>query len=126
MAMFSRGDKYEKRKRRALKCRARIARVRGEGIHRLSVHRSARHIYAQVFTMDGSRSLVSASSLESEIRSGVATGGGREAARLVGELLAQRALKKNIERVAFDRGGFRYHGRVRALAEASRAAGLKF
>ena len=115
--------KYEKRMRRARRIRGRIRRA---GINRLSVHRSARHIYAQVFSMDGTRSLVSASSLDPEIREKIVNGGNREAAKQVGQLLAARALEQNIEKVAFDRSGYSYHGRIRALAEAVRAGGMKF
>lgn len=93
---------------------------------RLAVFRSARHIYAQIIDDDLGHVLTSASSLDRELRGSLKTGGNTEAAREVGKLLAQRAVKNNIEMVAFDRGGFRFHGRLKALAEAAREGGLKF
>ncbi len=108
------------RLQRARRARSRIRRL---GENRLSVFRSARHVYAQVFTPQGDRVLASASSLDTTLRG---RSGNRETAALVGGLIAERALKAGIERVAFDRSGFRYHGCVRALAEAAREAGLRF
>lgn len=93
---------------------------------RLSVFRSARHIYAQIIDDDLGQVLTSASTMDRELRGSLKTGGNSDAAREVGKLLAQRAVQKNIEVVAFDRGGFRYHGRLKALAEAAREGGLKF
>ena len=116
-------EKNLSRLRRARKARARIAR--GEK-PRLSVFRSSRHIYAQVMTATGDRTLVTASTVEPTVRSGMKTTGGREAAAIVGKAIAEKALAEGISEVAFDRGGFKYHGRVKSLADAAREAGLKF
>jgi large subunit ribosomal protein L18 len=95
---------------------------------RLAVYRSVKHIYAQIINDDNSRTLVSASTIEPELREklGGATGSNIEAAKLVGELISKRAKEKGISQVVFDRGGNLYHGRVAALAEAAREAGLEF
>ncbi len=93
---------------------------------RLNVYRSLRHIYAQIVDDINSHTLVSASSLDKEIKEGITTGGNWEAAQKVGELLARRAMEKNIDKVIFDRGGYHYHGRVKALAEEVRQAGIEF
>ncbi|NMA91585.1 MAG: 50S ribosomal protein L18 [Firmicutes bacterium] len=93
---------------------------------RLNVFRSYRHIYAQLIDDREGRTLASASTLEADIKEGLAGAGRLEAAQKVGELIARRALDKGIEQVVFDRGGYKYHGRVKALAEAARTAGLKF
>lgn len=111
------------RLRRARKGRARIAR--GEK-PRLSVFRSSRHIYAQVMTPAGDRTLVTASTVDSTVRGGVKSTGGRDAAAVVGKSIAEKALAEGISEVAFDRSGFKYHGRVKSLADAAREAGLKF
>ena len=116
-------DKNEARLRRARKTRAKIAELKSV---RLSVHRTNCHIYAQVFTSCGSKVLAAASSLEPEVRKNLANGGNKEAAAAIGKLIASRAKDAGIEQVTFDRGGFQYHGRVKALAEAAREAGLKF
>ena len=116
-------DKNQARLRRARKTRLKIAELKSL---RLSVHRTNLHIYAQVFSSCGSKVLVSASTLEPEIRKDLANGSNVGAATLIGKLIAERAKKAGIEQVAFDRGGFQYHGRVKALAEAAREAGLKF
>jgi len=113
--------KKESRLRRARKVRIKI---RERGSNRLCVHRTPRHMYAQVTTADGSQVLATASTLDKELRQGAT--GNVEAARQVGELIAQRAKKAGIDEVAFDRSGFRYHGRVKALADAAREAGLQF
>jgi len=107
--------------RRARKVRIKI---RERGSSRLCVHRTPRHMYAQVTTADGSQVLAAASTLDKELRQGAT--GNVEAARQVGELIAERAKKAGIEDVAFDRSGYRYHGRVKALADAAREAGLQF
>ena len=93
---------------------------------RLSVFRSSRHIYAQIVDDALGAVLASASTMDKQIRETLETGGNRDAAREVGKLLADRALNKKINTVAFDRGGFKYHGRVKALSEAAREGGLKF
>ena len=113
--------KNEARLRRARRARA---RMRGLGVNRLSVHRTPRHIYAQVFSPNGDQVVASASTLDSSLRSG-ATGNAAAAAE-VGKLVAQRAKEAGIEKVAFDRAGYKYHGRVKALADAAREAGLEF
>jgi large subunit ribosomal protein L18 len=98
--------------------------MRGLGVNRLSVHRTPRHIYAQVLAPAGDRVLVSASTLDSDLRGGKT--GNIDAAAAVGKLVAQRAKEAGIEQVAFDRAGYKYHGRVKALADAARESGLKF
>jgi large subunit ribosomal protein L18 len=98
--------------------------MRDLGMSRLSVHRTPRHIYAQVFTPAGDRVLVSASTLDKELRGG--STGNIDAAAAVGKLVAERAKAAGIERVAFDRAGYKYHGRVKALANAAREGGLDF
>lgn len=93
---------------------------------RLCVFRSLRHIYAQIIDDEHGVTLAAASTLSPEIRDKIKTGGNIEAAKLVGQLIAKKALEKGIKRVVFDRGGYKYHGRVKALAEAAREAGLEF
>lgn len=111
------------RLRRARKARSRIARGSKP---RLSVFRSSRHIYAQVMTPAGDRTLVTASTVESTVKGGVESTSGRAAAAVVGKSIAEKALAEGIDEVAFDRSGFKYHGRVKSLADAAREAGLKF
>ena len=115
--------KNQVRLRRARQTRLKIAELR---VLRLSVHRTNLHIYAQIFSSCGSKVLASASTLDSEVRKNIANGGNAKAAPVVGKLIAERAKKIGVEHVAFDRGGFQYHGRIKALAEAAREAGLKF
>jgi large subunit ribosomal protein L18 len=93
---------------------------------RLCVHRSTRHIRAQVVDDASGRTIVSASSLDKDVRAQIKGGGNIAASKVVGKVVAQRALEKGVEKVVFDRGGYQYHGRVQALAEAAREAGLKF
>jgi len=116
-------DKNLARLRRARQTRLKIREV---GSVRLTVHRTNSHIYAQITSSAGDRVLVSASTAEKDLRAQVKNGGNRAAAEAVGALIAQKAKAAGIERVAFDRAGYRYHGRVKALAEAARAGGLKF
>jgi large subunit ribosomal protein L18 len=116
-------DKKQARLRRARKSRAKIAELK---MVRLAVHRSNCHIYAQIFSGCGTQVLAAASTAEAELRAQVGNGGTVDAAKTVGKLIAERAKAKGIEAVAFDRSGFRYHGRVKALAEAAREGGLKF
>lgn len=116
-------DKKQNRLRRARKGRAKIRELE---INRLSVHRTPRHIYAQIIGKDGGSVLATASTLETEVRKGVKNGGNVEAAAIVGARIAEKAKAAGIDTVAFDRSGFRYHGRVKALADAAREAGLKF
>jgi large subunit ribosomal protein L18 len=98
--------------------------MRTQGAVRLSVHRTPRHIYAQVIAPAGDRVLASASTLDAELRKGAT--GNIEAAAAVGRLVAERARAAGIEKVAFDRAGYKYHGRVKALADAARESGLEF
>lgn len=93
---------------------------------RLSVFRSLKHIYAQIINDSEGKTLVSASSLDKELKGLAKTGGNLEAAKLVGSLVAKRAMESGIKKVAFDRGGYFYHGRVKAVADAAREAGLEF
>jgi len=116
-------NKKQARYRRARKTRVRIALARAT---RLVVNRSNFHIYAQIIAPDGSSVLASASTLEAELRKELKNGGNKAAAAIVGKRIADRAKALGIEAVAFDRSGYRYHGRVRALADAAREAGLKF
>jgi len=116
-------DKKQNRLRRARKGRAKISELE---VNRLSVHRTPRHIDAQIIAPDGGTVLVSASTVEQEVRKGVKSGGNVEAASIVGARIAEKAKAAGIDTVAFDRSGFRYHGRVKALADAAREAGLKF
>ncbi|MDJ0918357.1 MAG: 50S ribosomal protein L18 [Woeseiaceae bacterium] len=116
-------DKKQNRIRRARKARAKIRQL---GANRLSVHRTPRHIYAQVIAADGASVIATASTLEAEVRKGVKSGGNVEAAAIVGARIAEKAKSAGVDTVAFDRSGFRYHGRVKALADAAREAGLKF
>jgi large subunit ribosomal protein L18 len=116
-------DKNEARLRRARQTRYKIAELQAV---RLAVHRSNGHIYAQVIAPSGDKVLTSASTLEPELRKSVKNGGNIAAAALVGKRIAEKAIQLGIEAVAFDRGGYRYHGRVKALAEAAREHGLKF
>src|SRR5436309_7649821 len=93
---------------------------------RLCVHRTPQHIYAQVISKEGAHVLVCASSLDKQIKTQSKATGNVETAKLVGKLVAERALKAGIEKVAFDRSGFNYHGRIKALADAARESGLQF
>jgi large subunit ribosomal protein L18 len=107
--------------------RTRVAlRKAGHGRPRLSVFRSSRHIYAQVIDDQLGRTLAAASSLDAELRAQLKTGADQKAAEQVGKLIAERAKSAGVETVVFDRGAYRYHGRVKALAEAARAGGLAF
>lgn len=114
-------DKKVSRLRRARRSRMKIREL---GENRLCIHRTPRHIYAQVIAPEGDRVLASASTLDKELRTG--TTGNVDAAKSVGELIANRAKEAGVTKVAFDRAGFKYHGRVKALADAAREAGLEF
>ena len=116
-------DKNIARIRRARQTRLKIREI---GAVRLTVHRSNGHMYAQITSPAGDKVLASASTLEKEIRGQIKNGGNRKAAEAVGQRIAQKAKDQGIEKVAFDRAGYKYHGRVKALAEAARAGGLKF
>ncbi len=109
--------------RRARQTRLKIREV---GAVRLTVHRTNTNIYAQITSPSGDKVFATASSVEKEVRGQLKHGGNRKAAEVVGQRIAAKAKEKGIDKVAFDRGGYRYHGRVKALADAARAAGLKF
>jgi large subunit ribosomal protein L18 len=115
--------KKEARIRRARKTRLRIAEQRAT---RLVVARSNAHIYAQIIAPSGDRVLASASTVEPDVRKNLKNGGNRAAASVIGQRIAERAKALGIDAVAFDRAGFRFHGRVKALADAAREGGLKF
>ncbi len=115
--------KKEQRLRRSRQTRARIAIQR---VARLTVFRSNLHIYAQVVSEDGDKVLAAASTAEKEVREQLSNGGNVAAAALIGKRIAEKAKAAGVEKVAFDRSGFAYHGRVKALAEAAREAGLQF
>ena len=116
-------DKNQARLRRARQTRTKIAELKAV---RLTVHRSGSHIYAQVIDPSGATVLVSASTVEPDVRKTLKNGGNVKAAAEVGKRIAEKATKLGIESVAFDRSGYRFHGRVKALAQAAREAGLKF
>jgi large subunit ribosomal protein L18 len=116
-------DKKQTRLKRAIKLRSKIRNI---GATRLSIHKSGQHIYAQVISDDGRSTLASASTTQADIKASVKCTSNMEAAAEVGKIIAQRALAAGITEVAFDRSGFKYHGRVKALADAAREAGLKF
>ena len=116
-------DKNIARLRRAKTTRSHI---RDLGVARLTVLRSGQHIYAQVFTADGSKVLASASTVQTDVREGLKNGKNSDAASRVGKMIAERALAAGVEKVAFDRSGYRDHGRIKALAEAAREGGLQF
>ena len=111
--------------RREKRVRHRVAQA-ANGRPRLSVFRSSRHIYAQIIDDAGGRTLAAASSLEKDVRGGLKTGADKAAAQAVGKLIAARAKAAGVEAVVFDRGGYLFHGRVKALADAAREGGLAF
>jgi large subunit ribosomal protein L18 len=111
------------RLRRAKRVRAQISLL---GVHRLCVFRTPRHIYAQVIAPNSAEVLASASTVDKELKSQLKNGGNIEAATTVGKALAERAKKAGIQKVAFDRSGFKYHGRIKALADAAREHGMEF
>jgi large subunit ribosomal protein L18 len=115
--------KKQRRMRRAVKARAKIRQL---DIARLTIHRTPRHMYAQVFDAAGASVLAAASTVQDAVVGDIKGTGNVEAAKAVGRAIAERAKAAGIERVAFDRAGFRYHGRVKALADAAREAGLQF
>ena len=120
--MFTPKDLFERRQRRN-----RFAlRLKAEGRPRLSVFRSSKHIYAQIIDDQQGTTLASASSLESDVKGGLKTGADKAAAAAVGKLIAERAVKAGVTEVVFDRGGYIFHGRVKALADAAREGGLSF
>jgi len=116
-------DKKQSRIRRARRTRAKIKEL---GMARLSVHRTPRHIYAQVIAPNGSDVLAAASTVQADVRGSVKYTGNADAAAAVGKLIAEKAKAAGVTQVAFDRSGFKYHGRVKALADAARESGLEF
>ena len=116
-------DKKQSRMKRALKVRSRIKKF---GANRLSIHKTTQHIYAQVISGDGTQTLASAATTQADVKAGLKNTGNIQAAAEVGRKIAQQAIAAGIMEVAFDRSGFKYHGRVKALADAAREAGLKF
>jgi large subunit ribosomal protein L18 len=115
--------KKDARLRRSKKSRCKMREL--EAV-RLSVHRTSQHIYAQIISAEGSTVIACASTLDKEVKAGLTGLSNKAAAEAVGKMVAQRALKAGIKRVAFDRSGFNYHGRIKALADAARAGGLEF
>lgn len=115
--------KKASRIRRAKRSRMKIREL---GANRLCVHRTPKHIYAQITTADGGQVLASASTLDASVKSSVKSTGNVDAAKAVGKLLAEKSIAAGVSEVAFDRSGFKYHGRVKALADAAREGGLKF
>lgn len=116
-------SKQTSRLRRAVRTRRHMTELE---VIRLSVHRTPKHIYAQIISSDGGSVVASASTLDKQIKGNIKSTGNIEAAKLVGKLVAKRALDIGIKQVAFDRSGFKYHGRVKALADAARESGLEF
>lgn len=122
--MITKDDKNLARKRRHLRVRSRITGTAERP--RLNVYRSNKHIYAQVIDDVAGKTLVQASTLDKELSGQVTNGGSVDSARKVGELVAKRAVEQGLAQVVFDRGGYLYHGRIQALADAAREAGLQF
>ena len=116
-------DKKNSRLRRAVKSRAKMKELQA---YRLTVHRTPRHIYAQVLSYDSTKVIASASTLDAEVKKELTTAGNISAAEVVGKAVAQRAVSEGVTKVSFDRSGFSYHGRVKALADAARENGLQF
>jgi len=116
-------DKKKARMKRAIKLRSKIKKLNAT---RLSIHKTSQHIYAQVISGDGRQTLASVSTTQSDVKASVTNTGNVKAAEEVGKQIAQKAIAAGITEVAFDRSGFKYHGRVKALADAARDAGLKF
>ena len=116
-------EKKTARLRRAKKTRSHIRRL---GMPRLTVHRSGRHIYAQVIAAEGGTVVAAASTVQKDLRTGLKSTSNKDAAKAVGKAVAEKAVAAGVSDVAFDRSGYRYHGRVAELADAAREAGLKF
>lgn len=116
-------DKKTARLRRAKKTRSHIRRL---GVARLTVHRSGRHIYAQVIAPEGGNVIAAASTVQKDVRTGLSSTSNKDAAKAVGKAVAERAVAAGITDVAFDRSGYRYHGRIAELAKAARESGLNF
>jgi large subunit ribosomal protein L18 len=122
--MITKGDKNKARLKRHLRVRKKVNGTTARP--RLSVYRSSKHMYAQIIDDTNAVTIVAASTADKDLKAGVTNGGSIEAAKQVGELIAKRAKEKGIESVVFDRGGYLYHGRIQALADAAREAGLVF
>lgn len=116
-------NKREAKQRRAKRTRMKIRELQAT---RLTVNKTPRHMYAQVMTSDGSKTLASASTLDKELRETLKVTGNVDAAKAVGQLIAKRAMEAGVKTVAFDRSGFAFHGRIKALADAAREVGLEF
>ncbi len=116
-------SKKASRIRRAKSTRMKIREL---GASRLCVHRTPRHIYAQIISANGEKVLASASTLDADVKSSIKNSGNVEAAQAVGKLIAEKSKAAGVESVAFDRSGFKYHGRIKALADAAREGGLEF
>lgn len=116
-------DKKSSRLKRALRLRSKIKKFE---VNRLTIHRTSQHIYAQVLSVDGKSTLASASTVQADVKSDLKNTSNVNAAIEVGKSIAQKAIAAGVTEVAFDRSGFKYHGRVKALADAAREAGLKF
>lgn len=116
-------SKKQTRIRRAKRTRMKIREL---GANRLCIHRTPRHIYAQVLSADGEKTLASASTLDADVKSAIKNSGNTDAAATVGKIIAEKSKAAGVSSVAFDRSGFKYHGRVKALADAARENGLEF
>jgi len=117
---------HAKKVARIRRARRTRAKIRELAVYRLCVYRTPRHIYAQLIAPNGSETVVAASTLDEQVKKEVSNGGNASAAAAVGKLIAERAKDKGVTQVAFDRSGFKYHGRVKALADAAREHGLEF
>jgi large subunit ribosomal protein L18 len=116
----------EKKTARLRRAKSTRARIRELGVPRLSVLRTGQHVYAQLFSADGSKVLAAANTTQADVREGLKNGRNSDAAAKVGKAIAEKARAAGIEKVAFDRSGYRFHGRIKALAEAAREGGLQF
>lgn len=116
-------SKKDSRLRRAKKTRVNI---RDRSVHRLTVHRTSRHIYAQIIAPEGNKVVASVSTLQKDLSAGMKYTGNSEAAALVGKAIAEKSSAAGVKKVAFDRSGFKYHGRIKALADSARENGLEF
>ena len=116
----------EKKIARLRRAKSTRARIRTLGVPRLSVLRTGQHLYAQLFTADGAKVIAAANTLQADVKEGLKNGKNSDAAAKVGKLIAERAKAAGVEKVAFDRSGYRYHGRIKALADAAREGGLQF
>ena len=120
--MANANKQFERRRARV----RRTLKARAAGRPRLSIHRSSKHIYAQIIDDAAGKTIAAASSLEKDLRTSLKTGADKAAAAAIGKLVAERAVKAGVKDVVFDRGGYIYHGRVKALADAAREGGLSF